>query len=187
MITINQLLDIMPSAGKKADEYLPFLKMAMARYEINTPYRAAAFLAQIAHESGQLRYVKELASGDAYDTGRLAERLGNTPEADGDGRKYKGRGLIQITGHDNYMKCGQALGLPLLSNPELLEKPVNACLSAAWFWGSHGLNELADARDITGISGVINCGNKNARLERINGYVERLALYAKAKAAYGVA
>jgi len=176
MITADQLHSIIPGAGKRVDVFLDPLNRAMAEFEINTTARQAAFLAQIAHESGSLRYVRELASGAAYDTGRLAERLGNTPEDDGDGERYKGRGLIQITGTANYRECSAALyGEPqhLLDHPELLELPDAACRSAAWFWHSRGLNELADTGDFLRITKRINGG--------INGIEDRRAFYDRAK------
>jgi putative chitinase len=107
--------------------------------------------------------MKELDDGHEYDTGAKAKALGNTPEDDGDGEKYKGRGPIQITGHDNYLKCSQALygDDRLLEHPELLERPFDGCMAAGWFWQSHGLNELADAGSITkringGTNGLLN-------------------------------
>lgn len=106
----------------------------------------AAFIAQVGHESGQLKYVKEIwgpTAAQARYEGR--KDLGNTVA--GDGSKYRGRGLIQITGRANYMACGEGLGLDLLALPELLEIPQHACMSAAWFWATRGLNTLADADD----------------------------------------
>jgi putative chitinase len=134
------------------------LNTSMAEFEINTPKRARPFIAQIAHESGEFQYVREIASGAAYDTGTKAERLGNTPEADGDGERYRGRGLIQVTGRRNYEACAQALGLDLLAHPELLELPGNAARSAAWFWKANGLNELADKGDFRTMTLRINGG-----------------------------
>ena len=99
-----------------------------------------------------------------------AGRMGNT--AAGDGWKYRGRGLIQITGRSNYAECGEALGLDLVNHPELLEKPQHACMSAAWFWASRGLNTLADAGSFSKITSRINGG--------LNGAADRQALYAKA-------
>ncbi|MYN42749.1 glycoside hydrolase family 19 protein [Duganella sp. FT109W] len=164
----------MPLAGqRRIAQFLAPLTVAMAEFEINTPARQASFLAQVGHESGQLQFVCELASGAAYDTGPLAARLGNTPQADGDGQRYKGRGLIQITGRTNYAACATALGLDLLSQPELLEQPVSACRSAGWFWKTHGLNKLADAGDQIAVTRRINGGT--------NGLAERLALFAVAK------
>lgn len=171
-MNLDDLRRIMPNAGNRAALFLQPLNDAMTEFGIDTPQRQAAFLAQLAHESGSLRYVRELASGDAYDTGRLAERLGNTPEADGDGQRYRGRGLIQITGTGNYRACGLALGLDLLAHPELLEQPVNACRSAGWFWQTHGLNALADAGDFERITRKINGG--------LNGQADRLAFYQRA-------
>ena len=147
----------------------------MVRFQIVGTKRIAAFIAQIGHESGQFRYVRELGNDQylsKYDTGSLAKRLGNTPEADGDGQKYRGRGLIQITGRANYMLCGEALALDLINQPELLEKPQHACMSAAWFWASRGLNTLADAGQFDTITRRINGGQ--------NGAADRQALYARA-------
>lgn len=170
-MTRDQLLAIMPYAKSRADTFLDPLNVAMVEFEINTTDRRAAFLAQIGHESGQLRYVKELASGEAYD-GR--KDLGNVEE--GDGVRYKGRGLIQITGRSNYLQCSKALfgDDRLIQFPELLEDPVNACRSAAWFWKSRRLNELADGgmKEFGIITRRINGGT--------NGMADRLALYRKA-------
>jgi putative chitinase len=163
-VTPGQLKRIMPLARDRADKFCEPLSRAMAEFDINTPSRQAAFVAQVGHESGQLRYVRELASGTAYE-GR--KDLGNTQP--GDGVRYKGRGLIQVTGRANYAACGKALGLDLIAHPELLEDPVNACRSAAWFWKTHGLNELADVGDQARITRRINGGT--------NGLADRLALF----------
>lgn len=174
-ITHKQLLQILPNAGQAAAIYVPVLNTAMVRFQIVGAKRVAAFIAQIGHESGQFRYVRELGSDQylsKYDTGSLAKRLGNTPEADGDGQKYRGRGLIQITGLANYMTCGEALALDLINYPEQLEKPQHACMSAAWYWASRGLNTLADAGQFDAITRRINGGQ--------NGAVERQTLYARA-------
>jgi putative chitinase len=177
-VTLNQLQQILPSAGTQAGVFLPFLNASMVKWGIVTPFRKRAWLAQVGHESGQLRYVRELG-GDKYlskyDTGKLAARLGNTPEADGDGQKYRGRGLIQITGHDNYKRCGEALGLNLLAHPELLERPEHAADSAGWFWHQAGLNSLADKGPsaFEAITRRINGG--------LNGLEDRLAIYRRAE------
>jgi Predicted chitinase len=166
-ITIAQLREIMPYARIRAFAFAEPLNAAMFEFDINTPQRQAAFLAQIAHESGELRYVEELASGKDYE-GRLD--LGNT--AKGDGVRYKGRGLIQITGRSNYANCSIALfgyESRLLTEPELLEEPINACRSAAWFWKSHGCNELADIGNFRRITLIINGG--------LTGHGQRLAYW----------
>lgn len=173
-ITAQQLLQILPNAGKQAGVFASALNLAMERFQINTRLRMAAFIAQVGHESGQFRYVKELG-GDQYlskyDTGPLAKRLGNTPEADGDGQRFRGRGAIQITGHDNYLACSKALfgDDRLLRTPELLEQAEWACKSAAWFWNSRNLNALADDGDFERITRRINGG--------LNGLAERLSFY----------
>lgn len=167
MITGTQLQSIMPFAKARIPSFVAPLNGAMHEFHINSPIRQAAFIAQIAHESGELRYVEEIASGSAYE-GR--KDLGNTQP--GDGMRYKGRGLIQITGRNNYAECGKALGVDLITNPELLETNDLACRSAAWFWASRGLNDLADKGDINRICRRINGG--------LNGLKERQAYYAKA-------
>jgi putative chitinase len=178
LVTAEQLAKIMPYAGKRISVFLTPLNAAMAEFDITTGRRITAFIAQIAHESGELRYVRELASGEAYDIGAKAVALGNTPEKDGDGQKYKGRGLIQITGRTNYKACGLALGLDLLRRPELLEEPIHACRSAAWFWKTNGLNELADRAEFRKITRRINGG--------YNGMEDRLLYHARALLALDV-
>lgn len=172
MIKIEQLKKIIPYAGPRAGIFLVPINEAMQEFGINTPIRQAAFLAQIAHESGSLRYVREIASGKAYE-GRVD--LGNTEP--GDGPRFRGRGLIQITGRSNYRDCSVALygdEAPLLLHPEMLEVTVPACRSAGWFWWSRGLNALADARDFRSITRAINGG--------FNGFPDRLAYFDLAQA-----
>ena len=170
-ITQQQLLQILPNAGPVAGVFVPVLNAAMGHYQIVGTKRVAAFIAQIGHESGQLKYVKEIwgpTAAQAKYEGR--KDLGNTVA--GDGSKYRGRGLIQITGRANYMACGEALGLDLIKQPELLEKPQHACMSAAWFWVTKGLSTLADAGQFDKITLRINGGQ--------NGAADRQALYARA-------
>jgi len=172
-ITAQQLLQILPSAGKRAGVFVPVLNTAMQRYQIVGTKRVAAFIAQIGHESGQLVYVREIWGPTSAQKGYEGRAdLGNTVA--GDGFKYRGRGLIQITGRANYAACGEALGLDLISQPELLEQPQYACLSAAWFWATKGLNTLADADKFETITRRINGG--------LNGQAERLKLWSKATA-----
>ena len=170
-ITEQQLLQILPSAGQSAGVFVSALNTAMNHYQIVGLKRVAVFIAQVGHESGQLKYVKEIwgpTIAQAKYEGRVD--LGNTVE--GDGSKYRGRGLIQITGRANYAECGEALGLDLINHPELLEKPQHACMSAAWFWASRGLNTLADAGSFSKITQRINGGQNCA--------ADRQALYARA-------
>lgn len=168
----SQIKKIMPYAGNRADVFARPISIAMERFKIDTPKRQSAFIAQIAHESGQLRYVRELASGAAYEGRR---DLGNVQS--GDGMKFKGRGLIQITGRANYVKCGFALELDLEANPELLEIPDNACLSSAWFWYNNDLNKYADSDDFVGLTKRINGG--------INGLEDRQHFWKLAKQVLG--
>ena len=167
-MTADDLRHIMPLSGKLADLFAAPLTAAMAEFGIDTPRRCASFLAQVAHESGQLRFTRELwgptPAQRAYE-GRVD--LGNT--FPGDGFRYRGRGLIQITGRSNFRQCGTMLGFDLLNNPELLEGPTLASRSAAWFWQKHGLNDLADKDDQVAICKRINGGT--------NGLKERLAFY----------
>lgn len=170
-ITEQQLLQILPNAGRQAGVFVPALNAAMNRYAIVGSLRAAAFIAQIGHESGQFRWLREIWGPTAQQAGYEGRAdLGNTVK--GDGSKYRGRGLIQITGRANYFACGEALGLDLINKPELLELPQHAAMSAAWFWSTRGLNTLADQKDFAKVTRRINGG--------LNGQAERKALYDKA-------
>lgn len=157
----------------RATEHLPYLLEGMAEFDINTPERRAAFLAQVLHESGLLHWLVELWGPTPAQT-RYEGRadLGNTH--DGDGYRFRGRGLIQITGRDNYRKAGQALGIDLWSYPELLGQSPLAERSAAWFWSAHGCNEIADSGDFVKLTKRINGGD--------NGLAERKRLWELAKA-----
>lgn len=168
LISKEQLQRIYREADpKRIERFLGHLNRTLEEFEINTPQRIRMFLAQIGHESGQLSYVRELASGEAYE-GR--KDLGNTEP--GDGVRFRGRGLIQITGRANYALLSLALGLPLLEKPELLEEDENAVRSAGWFWYKNNLNTLADMGMFQKITRRINGG--------LNGYADRFKLYQRA-------
>lgn len=153
----------------RAQAWADPLTAAMALWAIDSPTRQAMFLAQVGHESGRLIYVRELwGPTPAQQKYEGRADLGNTQP--GDGVRFMGRGLIQVTGRTNYATCGAALNLPLLDQPQLLEQAGNAALSAAWFWNSRGLNALADASDFETITRRINGG--------LNGYADRQALLA---------
>ncbi|PXX15845.1 putative chitinase [Paraburkholderia tropica] len=165
----------------RAETWSGPLSAAAALYAIDSPARLAAFIAQIGHESGKFIFLVELWGPTSAQAGYeppsvKARDLGNTHG--GDGFRYRGRGLIQITGRANYQKCGDALGMDLIASPELLATPSNAALSAAWFWNEHGLNDLADAGDFETITRRINGG--------LTGIADREALWKQAKAALGV-
>ena len=150
------LKKIMPFAtDANIDKFLPHLNDTMATFNIDTPMRQAHFLAQIAHESGSLRYVKEIASGEAYE-GR--KDLGNV--IPGDGVRFKGRGLIQLTGRTNYKLFDDFTRheLDLLNHPDRVERPDLAALVAGWFWNRNKLNELADQDMFLKITRKINGG-----------------------------
>jgi putative chitinase len=165
------------------EQWLEPLNETFDKYEINTPKRQACFIGQCMHESGGFKLLKENLNYSAKglvatwpsrfpDLEYAAEyerkperiankvysgRMGNTE--DGDGAKYIGRGLIQLTGKDNYKAVTEALGVDLLATPHLLEEPRYAALSAGWFWNKKGLNALADANDIETMTKRINGGN----------------------------
>jgi predicted chitinase len=182
MLTDGQLQQIMPTlSAAKREQYLPFLNAIMPMYEINSPLREAAFLAQIAHESGELKFWEEIwgptAAQKRYEPpSDLATRLGNTKP--GDGKRYKGRGPIQITGRFNYRKYGALLGLDLEGNPDLAATTQTGLQVAGEYWKSNGLNALADIPDFTTITKRINGG--------LNGLASRQKYYERAKQALGV-
>lgn len=173
-IRLEQLLMAMPNAGKRAEKFLPYLNRFAEEFEINTPLRWAHYLAQIAHESGELRYTKELGNKNyfhKYDVGKLKNMLGNLK--DGDGYKYRGRGLIQITGRANYQAFQNSKQVTddIMEHPEILEQPRYATKSAMWWWWKHGLNKLADSDSFLAITKTINGGTYG--LEHRRKYLKR--------------
>jgi len=160
MVTQEQLQQIMPNlALERVQTFLPWLNKAMDNVSINTPLRIAYFLAQIAHESGELRWWLEQDDGMNYDitvNPHLAAILGNTQP--GDGPKYKGRSPIQLTGRSNYTNCGSSLGIDLVNSPELAEMHEHGFDVTTWYWSTHNLNEYADNQDFLGLTQKINGG-----------------------------
>lgn len=153
----------------RAEKWADALTAAMESAQINTRLRMAAFLAQVGHESGSLVYVKELGGPSYFAKYEGRKDLGNTEK--GDGARFPGRGLIQVTGRANYAKASQALfgDDRLLRSPELLEQPEWAAKSAVWYWSTRNLNALADADRFTDITRAINGGT--------NGIDDRKARY----------
>lgn len=172
LVTPNQLVTLYDCAYVRAANFAPYLNEAMREYGITTPARVAAFLAQVGHESGRLRYTREIW-GPTPVQARYEGRadLGNTEP--GDGKRFMGRGLIQITGRANYAAATEALGEDFLRYPALLEAPKWASVSAAWWWAAHDLNALADAGEFDRITRRINGGQ--------NGRAERTALHERAR------
>jgi putative chitinase len=192
MLTTSLLVNLFGCTTSKADFWLPHLQSATAFADVaEDANRLACFLAQVGHESGRLRYVREIWGPTAqqlrYEPGTtLAKTLGNVEP--GDGKRYMGRGLIQITGRANYRATTDNMRAAIqeLGNsatevpdfeaaPEMLESPLWAAMSAALFWRQHKLNALADARDFVTLTKRINGGT--------NGLADRQALYAAASAA----
>ena len=177
-ITVKQLLAIMPNArsyvaknknfaGYSLESIVLRLNKYAKEFGIDSPQRWAHYLAQIAHESMELRYSEEIASGKAYE-GR--KDLGNIYK--GDGVRFKGRGLIQLTGRTNYTAYKDFCGFDVVKQPELLCKPVGAIRSSMWFWKKKGLNTLADKDDFATITKRINGGT--------NGWDDRKKYYGRA-------
>jgi putative chitinase len=177
------------------------LQETFEKYQINTPKRQACFIGQCMHESGGFKFLRENLNYSAkalmatwpsrFPDMDMAEKYERQPEKiankvysgrmgnteDGDGAKYIGRGLIQLTGKDNYMAFGEAIGEDLVSNPQLVEQPRYAALSAGWFWNKRGLNALADAMDVTTMTVRINGGRIGIddRIAKINKALDVLA------------
>jgi putative chitinase len=207
MITRAQLVAVMPNSAAVADRFVRPLAEAMTKYGISTPARQAAFLAQLAHESAELRrtqenlnyswerlrkvfprYFRTDPEAQAYDrqperiANRIyANRMLNGDETSGDGWRFRGRGPIQVTGRENYRKSGQALGIALESDPDRLLDPAIGCMAAAWYWHSRGLNSLADSDDENAFREITR---------RINGgffgLEERVHFWERARAALGL-
>ncbi len=167
----EQLISLLYIKADDADiqTLVPAIRNTMHKRAIDTPLRQAHFLAQIGHESGELRFREELASGVAYE-GR--QDLGNTEP--GDGPLFKGRGLIQLTGRNNYTAYGRAIGKDLLDDPQVVAENPEYCVDVAgWYWERHQLNVPADRDDLEMVTRKINGG--------LNGLLDRRRLLEKAK------
>jgi putative chitinase len=204
LINEQQLAQIFPKGQAGVGAFVTPLNAAMQAYDINTPARAAAFIAQVGFESACFCHLVEVLNHSAERLAAIwpnrfctpdgkpnalalqlgghpeaiansvyANRLGNGAPESGDGWRFRGRGLIQLTGRTNYQQAGAALKVDLEAQPELLEQPQYACLTAAWFWSVHGLNTLADSGDFKAITQRINGG--------LNGYDARAALWSTAR------
>lgn len=185
MITAELLVLCKLCDQGRASKWAPYLQAAAEKFHIDTPQRIAGWLAQCAHESTNFRELSEnmnySAEGllktfpkyfnaiEAAQCARKPEKIANRVYADrmgngsiesGDGWKYRGRGLIGLTGKTNYRMFGRDIAQEkeLLDNPDMLLEPKYATLSAAWFWAMNGLNQLADTKDIVGMSKKVNGG-----------------------------
>lgn len=190
MLTDLQLAQILRNASqRKRALFLPPLNAAMARHQIDGLLRTVAFIAQLAHESGEFQFMEEIwgptAAQKRYEPpGDLARRLGNTRA--GDGKRFKGRGPIQVTGRFNYQKYGDLLGLDLVAQPELAATPEVGFETAGLYWEKNGLNALADAGDFQGITRRIN-GGQNGAADRERFYRRALEVLADAFPAHAAA
>lgn len=169
-LTTAHIKAIMPQATAKAIElYLPHMNALMPQFGIDTAARASAFLAQVAHESGQLRYARELWGPSKWQSKYEGNKdLGNIYP--GDGFKFLGRGLIQITGRANYEAFGRDVRGDknfFTTTPDLVQTPMYAVMSACWYWKSRNLNKYADAGDFSGLTKRINAAKLNYA-ERVN-------------------
>ena len=179
----KELLSKLIPNNPNIDGWYNALSKLLPDYEINTPQRMAAFIAQCSHESGGFTTLKENLNYRAETLSKIwpskfpadvatqyagqpekianrayANRMGNGDEASGDGWKYCGRGLIQLTGHDNYQAFSDSIETPIEQIPEYLQTFEGAAQSACWFWETNNLNKLADAGDIKAMTKVINGG-----------------------------
>ena len=175
VITAEQIAACTGCSILRTATWLVPLTNAMSEFNIDTPARQAMFLAQCGHESDGLVFVHELW-GNTPQQLTYQGRMGNINP--GDGKKYMGRGPIETTGHDNYVKVMMALGIDCVEHPELLEDPTNGARASAYFWQSNGLNVFADSGDIAGCTRRINGG--------LTGLADRTARWNVAKKAMGV-
>jgi putative chitinase len=180
----EQLAKILKMKPAKAGEWIDAINATFEKFDISTPERQACFLGQCAHESGGFTALSEnlnysaaslcrvwpkrfptVTDGQNYERNPqkiankvYADRMGNGDEESGEGFAYRGRGLIQLTGKSNYEACGEAIGVELVSNPDLVSTPEYAALTAGWFWDKNKLNNYADKNDMEGLTKKINGG-----------------------------
>lgn len=154
-ITPELLRAVMPNVGERAERFAPLLAQACPRFNIDTPARVAAFLATIAHESQELLHMKEVWGPTAAQLRYEGRKdLGNTEP--GDGKRFAGRGAIQVTGRDNYTRLSKATGTDYVQFPVLLERDRDAVIGSCWWWQAHGCNELADTGSIEAVTRKVN-------------------------------
>ena len=186
MLTEESIKKHFPNSNEKiAKALVASLDTLASKYGLNTKLRLAHFLAQTAHESGGFRVVEENLNYSAEGLNKIfpkyfvkagrdaqayhrqpekianvvyASRMGNGDTASGDGYKFRGRGLIQLTGHDNYSSFAKDNGIKIDEAVAYLATPQGAVESAAWFWNKNGLNKIADADDVTAVTKKINGG-----------------------------
>lgn len=169
LITVEQLIKIAPHASQsRLHELAPGINQTLEQFKIDTILRIAHFIAQVAHESGSFNYMEEIASGEDYEG---VDDLGNVQP--GDGIKFKGRGLIQLTGRTNYQNFSKAMNIDFIAKPELVAKAPYAILAAGWFWDTNHINRHADNDDVERVTEVINGGH--------NGLDDRREYLAQAK------
>lgn len=212
-ITPQQLRAMLttPDADTRATIWVGPLNHCMQLVSISTVTRQAAFLAQVLHESSEFHQLEEslgysaqrlrqvwpqrfptdaIAAAYSHNPAKLANhvyanRMGNGDEASGDGWAYRGRGLIQLTGRDNYTRLSQAMEIDALGNPDLLLQPAGAALSAGWFWLSNGLNAVADKT--AGSNGEAGFTELTRRINgATTGLQQRLERWQRARKALGV-
>jgi putative chitinase len=203
LIHLDQLVAVMPGARAVASTFIEPLECAMFEFAIVSTRRVQHFLAQIAHESGQLKKMQE---GLNYSAERLmqvwpsrfptrviadayarrpeaiankvyADRMGNGSEKSGDGWRHRGAGLIALTGKANQARCAEHFGIDPQAVGDWLRTPEGACRSAAWFWHRAGCNELADKNDLDGVSDAINIGHQTAADGDAIGFADRLEFF----------
>ena len=177
-------------------EWLEPLTETFEKYDISTTKRQACFIGQAMHESGGFKHLVEnlnyseqglmrtwpsrfpdidIAEKFAHNQEKIANkvyggRMGNTEE--GDGYAYRGRGIFQLTGKENYTNCGQGIGKDLIAHPEMLQEPLGASLSAGWYWNKRSLNQYADTMDIETMTkkingGVIGLEDRKAKINKV--------------------
>ena len=172
----DELADIASRPRGSVDQYAGALNETFARYQIGTLLRQAHFLAQIIHESQNLRYMEEIWDPDQVPAQRrydIRTDLGNTAARDGDGYRYRGRGAIQLTGRGNYADYNEVTELDVVAEPHLVAEPPLCVDVAGWYWDQYGLNRWADRDDVITITEKINGGH--------NGLAHRSDLLDRAK------
>ena len=181
MFTLKQFKQMMPKAGARADRYYPMTLKAMQDYGITTNPRIAAFLATIAHESGQFRYMKEIWGPTPQQLkyeppSTVAAMLGNTQP--GDGERFMGRGPGQLTGRFNYTRLWKETGIDCVRHPEELEDPYNGMVAAVKFWEWKDCAAPADRGDFREVTRRWN-GGYNGMEDRKAYYDRNLKILAK--------